>query len=170
MTIFGPFAPPRTSAVTEDLARPVEVTFSPSTTRTTGSVTDSPTPVAIWSISMTSPTATFCCVLPAFTIAYTAVSFILQTLSLGSRHATPPLRFGVGCRRSVLVERVVNTEGQYYGSPVTRAKRGVTGARSPLARALLLDRHVLDVLVVAGRLRAVRRRRRYGVRAGVDHR
>src|SRR4051812_19191382 len=78
MMILGPLVAPRTSAVTEALPSFVasEVTVSPSTTRTTGRVTESPTSVAILSISMTSPTATFCWVAPARTIAYTAVSFV----------------------------------------------------------------------------------------------
>src|SRR5918999_4755999 len=91
MTILGPLVPPRTSTVTDALSRPVEVTFSPSTTITTGRVTDSPTPVATWSISMTSPTATFCWVAPARTIAYTAVSFVdsLQTRVPAARVGQP---------------------------------------------------------------------------------
>src|SRR3954451_7304461 len=82
MTILGPLVAPRTSTVTPALSRPEAVTFSPSTTMTTGRVSDSPTPVSTLSISMTSPTATFCCLLPARTTAYTAGS-----LSSGRRTA-----------------------------------------------------------------------------------
>src|SRR3954452_9058542 len=74
MTILGPLVAPRTSTVTPALSRPEAVTCSPSTTMTTGRVSDSPTPVSTLSISMTSPTATFCCLLPARTTAYTAGS------------------------------------------------------------------------------------------------
>src|SRR3954470_16580668 len=79
MMILGPLVAPRISTVTEALSSVLasEVIFSPSTTRTTGRVTDSPTAVAIVSISMTSPTATFCCLAPARTIAYTAVSSVV---------------------------------------------------------------------------------------------
>src|SRR4051794_3767484 len=72
MTILGPLVAPSTSTVTPALSRPEAVTFSPSTTITTGRVSDSPGAVATLSISMTSPTATFCCLLPLRTIAYTA--------------------------------------------------------------------------------------------------
>src|SRR4051812_21540504 len=82
MTIFGPLVAPRTSTVTPALSSPVAVTWSPSTVITTGSVSVSPTAASVLSISMTSPTATFCCRLPARTIAYTAVSFIVSDLAL----------------------------------------------------------------------------------------
>src|SRR4051794_4232481 len=78
MTILGPLVAPSTSTVTPALSRPEAVTFSPSTTITTGRVSDSPTPVSTLSISMTSPTATFCCLLPARTTAYTAGSLSLD--------------------------------------------------------------------------------------------
>src|SRR4029079_9640342 len=100
MTIFGPLVAPRTSTVTPALSSPVEVTWSPSTTMTTGRVSDSPTPVSILSISMTSPTATFCCLLPARTTAYTADSLSLGQQRLensGSATARqPPVRTEVG--------------------------------------------------------------------------
>src|SRR6188768_3481131 len=86
MMILGPLVAPSTSTVTPALSRPVAVTVSPSTTITTGRVNDSPTPVSTLSISMTSPTATFCWVAPARTIAYTAVSFVeslRQAVALG---------------------------------------------------------------------------------------
>src|SRR3954454_3546993 len=76
MMILGPLVAPSTSTVTPALSRPVAVTVSPSTVITTGSVSVSPTAASVLTISMTSPTATFCCLLPARTIAYTAVSFV----------------------------------------------------------------------------------------------
>src|SRR5690242_7328670 len=76
MSIFGPLVAPRTSTVTDAFcsASAPAVTLSPSTSITTGRLTDSPTSWAILSISMTSPTATFCCWPPLRTIAYTADS------------------------------------------------------------------------------------------------
>src|SRR5215470_3722173 len=73
MLIFGPLVRPRTSADTATLASAAasDVTVSPSTTRTAGSDTVSPTLSVRLSISMTSPTATFCWVPPLRTIAYT---------------------------------------------------------------------------------------------------
>src|SRR6478735_3073889 len=82
MTILGTLVAPSTSTVTPALSRPEAVTVSPSTTMTTGRVSDSPTPVSILSISMTSPTATFCCWLPGRTTAYTADSLSLGQLRL----------------------------------------------------------------------------------------
>src|SRR5919107_4257951 len=76
MVILGPLVAPSTSTVTVALpsaSAPV-VTFSPSTSITTGRVTESPTSWVTLSISMTSPTATFCCWPPLRTIAYTADS------------------------------------------------------------------------------------------------
>ena len=51
---------------------------------TTGRVTDSPTSWATLSISMTSPTATFCCWPPLRTIAYTADSLSSSDYEFGS--------------------------------------------------------------------------------------
>src|SRR5947208_15360445 len=98
MTILGPLVAPRTSTVTPASPRPEAVTFSPSTTITTGRVSVSPTPVPTLSISMTSPTATFCCLLPARTIAYTVVSFIASTTSGLPTRDSPALRSGEGGR------------------------------------------------------------------------
>src|SRR5689334_4559897 len=81
MMILGPLVAPSTSTVTDALSRPVLVTVSPSTAMTTGRLIDSPTAVETLSISMTSPTATFCCLAPARTIAYTAVSFVDLSLT-----------------------------------------------------------------------------------------
>src|SRR3954452_6018042 len=74
MWIFGPLGAPTSSAATAPLSSVAasDVIESPSTTSTTGRVSDSPGAVATLSISMTSPTATFCCLLPLRTIAYTA--------------------------------------------------------------------------------------------------
>src|SRR6476661_1226689 len=74
IVIFGPLVAPRTSTVTDawDSLSASEVTFSPSTRSSTGSDTESPTPWVVLSISMTSPTETFCWVPPLRTIAYTA--------------------------------------------------------------------------------------------------
>src|SRR5680860_970247 len=71
--IFGPLVWPRTSALTFTLASmsASTVTVSPSTKRTAGNETDSPSTDETRSISMTSPTATFCCWPPLRTIAYT---------------------------------------------------------------------------------------------------
>src|SRR6478672_9693660 len=114
MTILGPLVAPRTSTVTPALSRPDAVTFSPSTTMTTGRVSDSPTPVSTLSISMTSPTATFCCLLPARTTAYTAGS-----LSLGWRM---PGEKTMGARQ--------RTEDQLYWLAGGRVKTSRSGAWS----------------------------------------
>ena len=91
------------------------MTFSPSTTMTTGSVSVSPTSVATLSISMTSPTATFCWVAPARTIAYTAVSFVDSARSVWVRAGRAPLvkHRGQGVGRS-----------RGMGTPVMSAHRG----------------------------------------------
>src|SRR5690349_14049095 len=88
MVIFGPLLRPSTSAdtATLDKAAASVVTVSPSTTRTAGSETVSPTWSVRLSISMTSPTATFCWVPPLRTIAYT----VDLTLCLFGRLTGPP--------------------------------------------------------------------------------
>src|SRR6478735_5153679 len=152
MMIFGPLVAARTSTVT--LALPSflasEVTVSPSTTRTTGRVTDSPTPVVTLSISMTSPTATFCCLAPARTIAYTAVSFV-GPVALGCTFGgLERLLTRRRTERACLRTPKINTtdRGDALQNPSRRGPR----RGSSLARALLLDRDVLDVrLVVQGR-------------------
>src|SRR4051812_26593246 len=106
MMILGPLVAPRISTVTEALSSDLasEVIFSPSTTRTTGRVTESPAAVATLSISMTSPTATFCCLAPARTIAYTAVSFVeliaWPVIELSGLGAARGRREDVGARMS----------------------------------------------------------------------
>src|SRR5687767_4922422 len=81
MMILGPLVWPRTSAVTETLASALAsvVTESPSTSSTAGSESFSPSPWVTLSISTTSPTATFCCVPPLRTIAYTTGSSLGTT-------------------------------------------------------------------------------------------
>src|SRR5688572_22100908 len=144
MMILGPLVAPVTSTVTLALSRPVAVTFSPSTTMTTGRVMVSPAATSVLSISMTSPTATFCCLLPARTIAYTATLLVRTAeTSVCARHR---LKFGrvrrvAGAQGSVCRTPRVKTTG----SGGDRAKRGpaTPSAGSALARALLLDRDVL---------------------------
>src|SRR6476661_2013122 len=90
MMIFGPLVRPVTSTVTLALSRPVAVTLSPSTTITTGRVRVSPA-AAIASMSMTSPTATFGCLLPLRTTAYTAshsprYELLVSELGVCARH------------------------------------------------------------------------------------
>src|SRR3954463_3204097 len=113
MTIFGPLVAPRTSTVTDALSSAFasEVTVSPSTTRTTGRVTESPAAVVTLSISMTSPTATFCCLAPARTIAYTAVSFVdlLLNGTSGSGRSVRGTTLGRAARRQA---HRMRTEGQ----------------------------------------------------------
>src|SRR4029079_2961829 len=90
MMILGPLVAPRTSTVTPALSRPVAVTVSPSTVITTGSVSVAPTAASVLSICLTSRTAPFCCLLPARTIAYTAVSFVGRNFwSAGPRSSAP---------------------------------------------------------------------------------
>src|SRR5664279_1519806 len=83
MTILGPLVPPRTSAVTLTLANVLAsaVTASPSTCSTTGSDTDEPTSAA-WSVSITSPMATFCWPPPLRTTAYTTGNPLLIKMTL----------------------------------------------------------------------------------------
>src|SRR6266508_6176074 len=93
MWIFGPLVRPRTSADTATLASALAsaVTVSPSTSRSAGSETVSPTSVCRLSISMTSPTATFCWVPPLRTIAYT-VDLTLCLLGVVQRPVRTSLR------------------------------------------------------------------------------
>src|SRR5699024_91795 len=73
MSSVGPLAAPRISAVTLTLASDAgsEVTVWPSTISTAGKVRLAPTSPATWSTEMTSPTLTFCWLLPLRTMAYT---------------------------------------------------------------------------------------------------
>src|SRR5690242_9886175 len=100
MMILGPLVAPRTSTVTPALSRPVAFTVSPSTVITTGRVSVSPTAASVLSISMTSPTATFCCLLPLRTIAYTAdsLSLLVQVCGARCKHAEGQL-YGVAALR-----------------------------------------------------------------------
>src|SRR6478735_1768645 len=136
MMIFGPLVRPVTSTVTLALSRPVAVTLSPSTTITTGRVRVSPA-AAIASISMTSPTATFCCLLPLRTTAYTAShspryeNYGSQELGVCARHrlelrASTPRGGRAGrCvehRGSRLRDRVPTGQNE-VGHPLPRAHR-----------------------------------------------
>src|SRR5215213_4225828 len=73
MRIFGPFASPSTSAVTDAEPRAVasEVTASPSTSNNGVKLMLEPTTPSKRSTSRTSPTATLCWRPPLRTIAYT---------------------------------------------------------------------------------------------------
>src|SRR3954452_24712095 len=118
MTILGPLVAPRTSTVTPALSSPDAVTLSPSTTITTGRVSDSPTPVSTLSISMTSPTATFCCLLPARTTAYTAGSLSsvgerLENPGSATTRQSPGRTTWVALRADDRCARA-HTEGQLY--------------------------------------------------------
>src|SRR4249919_2119722 len=120
MMILGPLVAPSTSTVTPAPSRPVAVTVSPSTVITTGSVSVSPTAASVLSISMTSPTATFCCLLPARTIAYTAVSFIGTELWVCRPGIVDP-RAGRG-RAAEQKGTPERTEGPCYAVRVVRRK------------------------------------------------
>src|SRR6476620_7436225 len=125
MMILGPLVAPSTSTVTPALSRPVAVTVSPSTVITTGSVSVSPTAASVLSISMTSPTATFCCLLPARTIAYTAVSFVVKELLVCRPEIVGP---GSGARPSV---RADGHAGTHRGSMLRGACRGPQNGSTP---------------------------------------
>src|SRR5690242_20925230 len=110
----------------------------------TGRVTESPTSWATLSISMTSPTATFCCWPPLRTIAYTTDSLSSSDNSFGLRLGTldvsPVGRRGCRTRRRrTWAPRAKSTDGGPAGQ---NGPARADGARSALARALLLDRHV----------------------------
>src|SRR6476646_7294499 len=127
MMILGPLVAPSTSTVTPALSRPVAVTVSPSTVITTGSVSVSPTAASVLSISMTSPTATFCCLLPARTIAYTAVSFVglRKSCPAGPRASAPEGRGRVagqgghaGAHRGSMLRGARRTPQNDSGAPL----------------------------------------------------
>src|SRR5437764_1335916 len=95
--ILGPLTAPRTSAVILYLASSATAltTFWPSTTSTAGNVTVEPTSSISLSTLSTSSTATFSCLPPARTIAYTANPFVVipapgqgPTSSCGRRRHT----------------------------------------------------------------------------------
>src|SRR4051794_19989348 len=138
MMIFGPLVAPTTSTVT--LAWPSAsapaVTLSPSTSITTGRLTVSPTAWATLSISMTSPTATFCCWPPLRTIAYTADSLSSSDCCLALvRRGTltrPAREGGSGARHAR--RHPSGTEDQVYGTPPRPVKTAVGhGALSALS-------------------------------------
>src|SRR6476661_4540443 len=168
MMILGPLVAPSTSTVTEALSSAFasEVIVSPSTARTTGRVSVEPTSVVTLSISMTSPTATFCCLAPARTIAYTAVSFVVFAYVMvwsATRAIDPGICVWIVRRMDCHTERARETcRGPILRTPPaegktwvhTTSKRpgerlpGASLAGSALARALLLDRDVLHVVLV----------------------
>src|SRR6478672_534303 len=78
MTIFGPLVCATTSpdTVTSASASAAEVTDGPSTSSTAGRVTAAPGSPAIFSTSMTSPSATLYCLPPVLTIAYIRRAFL----------------------------------------------------------------------------------------------
>ena len=122
-----------------------EVTFSPSTSRTTGSVTESPTSLATLSISMTSPTATFCCWPPLRTIAYTADSLSSSDYKFNDL-VQPRSRYVVrrGAVRAGHTEGARARRGSSLRKSTCPVKTGPADPRpgSALAGALLLDRDV----------------------------
>ena len=111
------------------------MTVSPSTVITTGSVSVSPTAASVLSISMTSPTATFCCLLPARTIAYTAVSFVgLRTLQVCRSEIVGPegaRTSGEGRRARRSAPRVHRTR-----CAVVARKTGATASGRPARQPL----------------------------------
>src|SRR5215207_7385251 len=138
MLIFGPLVRPRTSADTATLASAAAsaVTVSPSTTRTAGNDTVSPTWSVRLSISMTSPTATFCWVPPLRTIAYTVdLTLCLFGVLRGLHRPT----FAAHTKEA----RETRAEGQEYGARHEWVKPGWTPApeRSPRPRIRCSQRH-----------------------------
>src|SRR3954447_5340964 len=125
MVIFGPLERPRTSAETATLASAAEsvVTVSPSTTRTAGRDTVSPTLSVRLSISMTSPTATFCWVPPLRTIAYT-VDLTLCWFGKLTGACTD-------LASHTNMARGTRADAQVYGSPHRRVKLAPPPATGP---------------------------------------
>src|SRR5690349_19949289 len=128
MVIFGPLVRPRTSADTATLASAAAsvVTVSPSTTRTADSATVSPTASVRLSISMTSPTATFCWVPPLRTIAYTVdltLCWIGSSVHsvLVRKERGFPLTYTLTTHKSARLER---TEGPGYYESAASWKSG----------------------------------------------
>src|SRR6478735_398175 len=87
MRILGPFASPRTSAVTVTAASAAasDVTAASSTSSRTGSLMVPPAGSATRSVEITSPTATRCCLPPLRTIAYMAGRLLDCFGGLGQR-------------------------------------------------------------------------------------
>src|SRR3954469_15166254 len=94
MLILGPLVAPRISALTTylDSSAAALTTLSPSTTSSAGNVTDAPASPASLSTVSTSSTATFSCLPPQRTIAYTAEPFpcarLRRTLAPGLHRKT----------------------------------------------------------------------------------
>src|SRR6266536_1279605 len=144
MLIFGPLVRPRTSADTATLASASAsvVTVSPSTTRTAGSDTVSPTWSVKLSISMTSPTATFCWVPPLRTIAYTVdLTICWFGSSYGGLHrpASGPHKHGTRNARRRSSLRVRSQTGQ-TGSVAGGDQRGSLTSPTVACLTLLLRR------------------------------
>src|SRR4051812_3026225 len=116
MLIFGPLVAPRISAVTSYLATSAGAltTLSPLTTRIVGSTTVEPISPANLSTVSTSSTATFSCLPPQRTIAYTAEPFLCvprarlteQKLNLEAAACTPIGRGEVGALTTTQERRV----------------------------------------------------------------
>src|SRR5262245_58616351 len=133
MWIFGPLVAPRTSAWTSTLASASEsvVTESPSTRRTAGSDRLSPGAVVTLSISMTSPTATFCCWPPLRTIAYTSDLLSSVGLHLGGVRRRVAAGEAHDVTRTGTPRNGRRAEDQVYGSdptPVKTTSRSVSTA------------------------------------------
>src|SRR3954468_604067 len=162
MLIFGPLVRPRTSADTATVASAAasDVTVSPSTTRTAGKDTVSPTLSVRLSISMTSPTATFCWVPPLRTIAYTVD---LTLCWIGSSYGAC-----TDLAAHTNMARGTRADAQVYGSAHRRVKLASPPGEGPTSHQLLVvtssaapvwpsDESPSVVLLL--RLRLLRRRR-----------
>src|SRR4051794_7332994 len=119
----------------------------------TGSVTESPTSWATLSISMTSPTATFCCWPPLRTIAYTADSLSSSDYKFGSAcraraHHTEGWGRRTWTHDGASAPRIKSTDGLPTGQNEPSANH------LPLPRPFLLDRYVRPRLLVRRRIDA----------------
>src|SRR4051794_36840245 len=138
MLIFGPLVAPRISAVTSYLATSpgALTTLSPSTTRSAGSVTVEPISPANLSTVTTSSTATFSCLPPQRTIAYTAEPFLcvprarLIEQKLNWKLLPAPIGRGASGALTTAQER---RKTQDTGSGAPRSNRSLTGPRSRIA-------------------------------------
>src|SRR6476469_836010 len=167
MMLLGPLVAPRPSTVTAALSRPVAVTFSPSTSITTGRVTVSPTAVATLSISMTSPTATFCCLAPARTIAYTAVSFVdycAFTSGSAARHVHLVRRRDARQRGHALAHRESILRTGHRRRKTSAGTASDPSLGPPAARATMSPTRTRVGLIVVRVVRGVRPRVRSGAR------
>src|SRR5512139_1978661 len=124
MLILGPLTAPMISAVISYLASSAGAltTLSPSTTSSAGNVTDEPASPASLSTVSTSSTATFSCLPPQRTIAYTAEPLPYARLRRVSA--------AISDRRS----RNRRREAAASESPRDRLRRGVAPASVVLGR------------------------------------